>query len=92
MESLKNTVPDFIIFNAGAYSIPRQKCSTGLDNVFQINFASPYYMVKELLPFIGQKCGKIIAVGSIAHNYSKFDATDFDFSTRKKARSGFTVY
>ena len=85
VESLKNTVPDFIIFNAGAYSIPRQKCSTGLDNVFQINFASPYYMVKELLPFIGQKCGRIIAVGSIAHNYSKFDATDFDFSTRKKA-------
>lgn len=82
---LETLSPDVIIFNAGAYSIPRYKCDTGCDNVFQINFASPYYIIKELLPALRLKNGKIVAVGSIAHNYSKFDATDFDFSTRKKA-------
>ena len=82
---LKALSPDIIIFNAGAYSIPRYKCDTELDNVFQINFASPYYMVKELLPVIRENKGKIVAVGSIAHNYSQLDLNDLDFSTRKKA-------
>ena len=82
---LKEISPDIIIFNAGAYSIPRKKCDSGLDNVFQINFAAPYFMVKELLPCLRQNSGRVIAVGSIAHNYSKFDANDIDFSSRKKA-------
>ena len=82
---LKALSPAIIIFNAGAYSIPRYKCDTELDNVFQINFASPYYMVKELLPVIRENKGKIVAVGSIAHNYSQLDLNDLDFSTRKKA-------
>ncbi len=75
--------PDIFIHNAGAYSIPRTTCTTGLDNVFQINFASPYYIIRELksaLPDI-----KIVAVGSIAHRYSKYDPEDIDFSTRKSA-------
>ena len=33
---------DYLILNAGAYSIPRKKTSLGFDNVFQINFVSPY--------------------------------------------------
>ncbi len=82
---LKILSPNIIILNAGAYSIPRCKCDSGLDNVFQINFASPYYIVKELLPTLKENGGRVIAVGSIAHNYSKFDPDDLDFSTRKKA-------
>ncbi len=84
-EELKNDCPDVLIHNAGAYSIPRYKCETELDNVFQINFASPYYMIKELLPEMRQKNGRFVVVGSIAHNYSKADPEDIDFSTRKKA-------
>ncbi len=76
---------DVLIHNAGAYSIPRKTCGTGLDNVFQINFASPYYMTKQLLPLLSLRGGKVVAVGSIAHNYSKADPGDLDFSTRKKA-------
>ncbi len=76
---------DVFIHNAGAYSIPRRKCSTGFDNVFQINFVSPYYIIKRLLPKLREKKGSVIAVGSIAHNYSKADKTDVDFSTRKQA-------
>ncbi len=49
---------------------------------FQINFVSPYYMTKELLPQLRQRSGKVVAVGSIAHNYSKTDPEDIDFSTR----------
>lgn len=84
-EKLKEISPDILILNAGAYSIPRKKCDTGLDNVFQINFAAPYYIVKELLPTLKEKNGRVVAVGSIAHNYSKLDLNDVDFSTRKKS-------
>lgn len=73
---------DLFIPNAGAYSIPRKKCSTGFDNVFQINFATPYYMTRRLLPHLSAKGGRVVLVGSIAHNYSKIDPADIDFSTR----------
>ena len=76
---------DYLVLNAGAYSIPRQTCDTGYDNVYQINFVSPYYIARQLLPGIRERGGRIIAVGSIAHNYSKIDESDIDFSTRKKA-------
>lgn len=82
---LSALLPDALILNAGAYSIPRHKCSTGYDNVFQINFASHYYIVKELLPVLREKDGRVIAVGSIAHNYSNTDPGDVDFSTRARA-------
>lgn len=82
-EELIKAEPDIFIHNAGAYSIPRHKCDSGLDNVFQINFLSPYYMIKELLPTLRKKKGRVVAVGSIAHNYSKTDENDVDFSTRK---------
>lgn len=76
---------DMLFLNAGAYAIPRHKCSTGYDNVFQINFVSPYFLARRLLPKIRERGGRIVAVGSIAHRYSKSDANDIDFSTRKKA-------
>lgn len=82
-DELIKAEPDIFIHNAGAYSIPRHKCDTGFDNVFQINFLSPYYIIKGLLPTLRKKHGHVIAVGSIAHNYSKTDENDVDFSTRK---------
>ncbi len=84
-EELKLEKPDVFIHNAGAYSIPRYVTDTGLDNVFQINFASPYYIIRELLPELREKNGRVVAVGSIAHNYSKIDEGDVDFKTRKRA-------
>lgn len=76
---------DYLILNAGAYSIPRYICDTGFDNVFQINFLSPYYLARRLLPSIRARGGRIVAVGSIAHNYSEIDRADIDFRTRKQA-------
>ncbi len=76
---------DYLILNAGAYSIPRHKCQSGYDNVFQINFLSQYYLARRLLPLVSERGGKVVAVSSIAHNYSKSDADDIDFSTRKRA-------
>ncbi len=84
-EELKQRNIDCFVHNAGAYSIPRKICDTGYDNVFQINFVSPYYMIRELLPNLRERGGRVIAVGSIAHNYSKIDLNDIDFSTRRKA-------
>lgn len=84
-EVLKTLPIDGFIHNAGAYSIPRKTCETGFDNVFQINFVSPYYIIRELLPLLSERRGHVVAVGSIAHNYSKTDANDVDFSTRRAA-------
>ena len=84
-EELKREAVDVFIHNAGAYSIPRCTTDLGLDNVFTINFASPYYIIRELLPMLREKQGHVVAVGSIAHNYSKIDKNDVDFKTRKRA-------
>ena len=84
-ERLISIGTDVIIHNAGAYSIPRRRCSTGYDNVFQINFLSPYYMTRRLMPHLSSRRGRVIIVGSIAHDYSKSDKNDTDFSTRRAA-------
>ncbi len=76
---------DYLVLNAGAYSIPRHKCDTGFDNVFQINFVSPYYLARRLLDGIAKRGGRVMAVGSIAHNYSHVDPNDVDFSSRRAA-------
>ena len=76
---------DYLILNAGAYSIPRKICESGYDNVFQINFISPYYLSRRLLPDIEKRGGRVVAVSSIAHNYSKIDKDDIDFSKRTRA-------
>ncbi len=74
---------DYFILNAGAYSIPRCRCDTGYGNIFQINFLSPYYLARRLLPGIEKRAGRIVAVSSIAHNYSKIDEREVDFASRK---------
>ena len=84
-ERLKSIPLDGLIHNAGAYSIPRKACETGFDNVVQINFVSPYYLTRELLPHLQKRNGRVVAVGSIAHNYSKINPSDMDFSTYKAA-------
>lgn len=84
-ERLKCIPIDYLILNAAAYSIPRKCCDTGYDNVFQINFVSPYYLIRELMPLLTEQKGRIVAVGSIAHNYSTTDPDDIDFSTRNRS-------
>ena len=85
VEYLNATGIDVFIHNAGAYSIPRHVCESGYGNVYQINFATPYYMIRELLPMLRSRQGRVVVVGSIAHRYSKIDAADVDFSTRRAA-------
>jgi len=84
-DELQRLGADILIHNAGAYSIPRKTCSTGYDNVFQINFVSPYYITNQLMPYLEEKKGRVVVVGSIAHNYSRTDEEDIDFVTRTKA-------
>ena len=74
---------DILIHNAGAYKIDRHTCHGGYDNIFQINFATPYYMTKQLLPHLRKKKGRVLAVGSVAHTYSHIDESDVDFKTRQ---------
>lgn len=83
-EKLKQKHIDILYLCAGIYNVPRHKTDLGFDNVFQTNFVSHYYIAKELLDNLKTSNGKIVAVSSIAHNYSKIDENDIDFSTRKK--------
>ncbi len=73
---------DYLVLNAGAYKIPRRKGENGFENAFNINFVSPYILADALLPNIKLRGGKVVAVGSIANNYSKIDESDIDFATR----------
>ena len=82
---LEQEPPDVLILNAGIYQVPRHRCSTGLDNVFQVNFAAPYYLVRTLLPTLRARGGKVVAVGSIAHTNSPTDPDDIDFTRCKKS-------
>ncbi len=82
VEEMQRVGVDVFIHNAGAYHIPRHVCTTGYNNVFQINFLSPYIIVKAMLPMLRQRRGRVVVVGSIAHNYSVIDEDDVDFSTR----------
>ena len=84
-EELLASPPDYLIFNAGAYHVPRYTTSTGHDNVFQINFVAPYYMARTLLSVMQERGGRIVAVGSIAHNYSHIDPNDIEFLTREQS-------
>lgn len=72
---------DYLVLNAGAYYIPKHECALGYNNIFQINFISPYYLARTLLPSISARGGKVVAVGSIAHNYSEINTKDIDFSS-----------
>ena len=82
---LKNLQFNKLIINAGAYNIDRKITSCGVDNIFQINFLSPYYMIRELKECLNkQDNAGVVVVGSIAHNFSKLDTTDIDFSNNKK--------
>ena len=81
---LEESAVDTLVLNAGAYHIPRFKTDLGIDNVFQINCAAPYYIAKRLLPTLRARGGRVVAVGSIAHRYSRVDPSDEDFTTRRK--------
>ena len=83
-ETLKQKKIDVLYLSAGIYNVKRYKTDKGYDNIFQTNFVSHYYMAKQLLNNIKTANGKIVAVSSIAYNYSKIDTNDIDFSKQKK--------
>ncbi len=81
-DTLAGMAIDVVILNAGAYAIERRRTDSGYDNVFQINCVSPYYIARRLLPKLRERQGRVVAVGSIAHNYSHTDDKDIDFTSR----------
>ena len=83
-EELKKLSLDVVLLNAGAYKIDRRITSAGYDNVFQINFVSPFYMINQLLPTLREREGRVVIVGSVAHNYSHISEEDIDFRNNPK--------
>ena len=75
---------DVLILNSGIYNVPLKRCDSGYNNVFQVNFVSQYFLARKLAE-ISPTLKKVIATSSIAHNYSKTDENDVDFSTRRSS-------
>lgn len=76
---------DVLINNAGVYNVPLKTLDSGYNNIFQINYLYTYYLTRELIPELEKKGNSTcITLGSIAHNYSRIDLNDIDFSTRQK--------
>lgn len=84
VQLLKQKNIDILFLGAGVYNVPRFKTDIGYDNVFQTNFLSHYFIVKELLSVIKRCNGKVVAIGSVAYNYSKIRQEDIDFSKETK--------
>ncbi len=74
---LKQLHVDILILNSAVYNVPRKTTPDGFDNVFQINFVSPYYIAKQMISSLKKiKDSKVVVISSIAHNYSKFNLSD----------------
>ena len=65
-EALLAAAPDIFIHNAGAYDIPRCRTDAGYDNVFQINFVSPYYIIRTVKPHLDRVDGRVARATSKA--------------------------
>lgn len=77
---------DVLVNNAGVYNVPVKKLESGFNNIFTINFVHTYYLTAQLLPELEKQADSVcVTLGSIAHNYSKLDENDIDFSSRKRA-------
>ena len=73
---------DALILNSGIYKVPLKVCDSGYNNVFQVNFISQYYLARSLWEE-SKSLKKIIVTSSIAHDFTKIDENDVDFSKRK---------
>lgn len=81
-DTLATQPPHVLIHNAGVYAVPRYQTPLGVNNVYQIDCLAPYLLTKRLIEPMKTVGGHVVVVGSIAHNYSKSDVCDLDFSTR----------
>ena len=79
--ALKEMKLDYFINNAGSYGIKRKKSYFGYNNVFTVNFISPYLVIRSLLQ--DEENIKAVCVASIAHKLSKADKRDIDRSKFK---------
>ena len=77
---LKYRKIDYMILSSAIYNVPIEKLDTGYNNVFQVNFLSPYYLINKLI----DKDMKFIIVGSVAYKYQSIDINDIDLSNSKK--------
>lgn len=83
---LKQQHVDILIMNSAVYNVPRTTSASGFDNVFQINFVSAYYIIKQMIPSLRKvKNSKVVVIGSIAHNYSKVDFSDIQKLKTKRS-------
>lgn len=79
-QELKNQQFDYLILASAIYNVKLEKSDTNYNNVFQVNFISPYYLVNKLM----DKDIRFIVIGSVAYNYQEIELNDIDLSNSKK--------
>lgn len=82
VNELKDIHFDYLILASAIYNVKLKKMDTGYNNVFQVNFVSPYYLANKLLEIKPEL--QVVVVGSIAYNYQQIDTSDIDLSNSPK--------
>ena len=76
---------DALILNAGAYHLPRVQ-SDEYNQVFKINFISPYFLAKKLLPKLRKSSlAKVVVMSSLAYKFTTFNSNDIDYTSSNNA-------
>lgn len=85
----KYDVIDQLILNAGIWHFQPRQSQDGVEDIFQVNFLTPHYLIDELLPLVEKsKDGRIILTSSGLHQ-GKIQFDDIEF---KSSFSGFKAY
>lgn len=80
---------DILVHNAGLYAAPRVPFAGGYDNIFAVNFLSPYYLTRRVLPTLRARGGHVALVSSIAGGRIHTKAEDPAY---EKCRRAAAVY
>ena len=73
---------DYLILAAAIYNQKVVPTSTGYNNIFTVNFISPYYMAREVLEH--KPNVKIITICSVAYKYAPINLDDIDKTSEKR--------
>lgn len=79
---LKDIHIDYLILNSAIYNVEVKQLNSGYNNIFTVNFISPFLIIKELKEKLDIE--KFIVVGSLSYNFSKYISDDVDYSNHNK--------
>ena len=80
--NLKKIKIDYLILGAAIYKEDIIINDLGYNNIFQVNFVSPYFIARELLD--SNTDLKVIVISSVAYNYTNINKIDIPLNNEKR--------